>query len=66
MRTTPAAPADKGPDFDLELAKFSPRQMDAVKLLDHAQAGFAISENGYSWFTDRLSVSPVSGIAVFL
>ena len=32
MRTTPAAPADKGPDFDLELAKFSARQTEAVKL----------------------------------
>jgi len=32
MRTPPAAPADKGPDFDLEFAKFSARQMEAVKL----------------------------------
>jgi hypothetical protein len=47
-----AAPADNGPDFDLELAEFSARQMEAVKLLDHAKAGFALPGNGYSWFTD--------------
>jgi hypothetical protein len=52
--TTPTAPTEKSPDFELELAEFSARQMEAVKFLDHAQADFAIPGNGYSWFTDTL------------
>lgn len=37
-----AAIAGTGPDFDTELAKFTPRQMDAVRLLDSGRIKFLL------------------------
>jgi len=37
-----AAQVEKGPDFDLDLAKFSPRQMEAVRLLDSGKIKFLL------------------------
>lgn len=36
----PAAPAAAGPDFDTEIAKFHPKQLEAVKMLDSGKVKY--------------------------